>query len=191
MGLAAAARPRARGGLAGAEDTRPGPPECRRCERPRGGPRCLFRPHGGSRQAPRREEGEWPQLPGAERRNALGRCTAPPPGVLRDPHAAAARSQQRRSGAQCVPGDSEVPRREQRGPGSSGPQGSVRVWGRGWPWKKLTLVRRGDTARSHGGRRAKMSGERSRGQRGRRGAALFGEGGRARGVRGGGVPGLL
>lgn len=115
----------------------------------------------------------------------------PPPGVLRDPHAAAARSQQRRSGAQCVPGDSEVPRREQRGPGSSGPQGSVRVWGRGWPWKKLTLVRRGDTARSHGGRRAKMSGERSRGQRGRRGAALFGEGGRARGVRGGGVPGLL
>lgn len=37
----------------------------------------------------------------------------------------------------------------------------------------------------------KSSGERSRGQRGRRGAALFGEGGRARGVRGGGVPGLL
>lgn len=86
----------------------------------------------------------------------FGKMHGPPPGVLRDPHAAAARSQQRRSGAQCVPGDSEVPRREQRGPGSSGPQGFVRVWGRGWPWKKLTLVRRGDTARSHGGRRAKI-----------------------------------
>lgn len=190
MGLAAAARPRARGGLAGAEDARPGPPECHQCERPWGGPRCLFRPHGGSRRAPRREEGEWPQLPGAERRNALGRCTAPPGRPSGSPRGRRSLSQ-RRSGAQCVPGDSEVPRREQRGPGSSGPQGSVRVWGRGWPWKKLTLVRRGDTARSHGGRRAKMSGERSRGQRGRRGAARFGEGGRARGVRGGGVPGLL
>lgn len=138
--------------------------------------------------AVRKANGRSFLVPSAE---TLWEDARPPPGRPSGSPRGRRSLSQRRSGAQCVPGDSEVPRREQRGPGSSGPQGSVRVWGRGWPWKKLTLVRRGDTARSHGGRRAKMSGERSRGQRGRRGAALFGEGGRARGVRGGGVPGLL
>lgn len=138
--------------------------------------------------AVRKANGRSFLVPSAE---TLWEDARPPPGVLRDPHAATARS--RRGGRE--PSVCRVTARchgESSGdPGAPAPKAPCAFGGGGGRGRSSRSL---DVETPPGlteGGELKSSGERSRGQRGRRGAARFGEGGRARGVRGGGVPGLL